>query len=75
MTVAMMKALHSPIPLIVDASFASLPPNNFPHAPLPSLHKTGFKPVQCLTNTTLNKHLTLTYKLLTQLVHTYPSGH
>ena len=32
MTVAMMKALHSPIPLIDDL-FASLPPNNFHHAP------------------------------------------
>ena len=75
MTVAMMKALHFPIPLIVDALFASFLPTIFPMPPLPPLHKTGFKRVQCLTNTTLNKYLTLTYKLVTQLVHTYPSGH
>ena len=34
MTVAMMKALHSPIPLILDALFASFPPTIFPQATL-----------------------------------------
>ena len=37
MTVAMMKALHSPIPLILDALFASFPPHYLPHAPPPSV--------------------------------------
>ena len=36
MTVAVMKALHSPIPLILDALFASFPPHYLPHAPPPS---------------------------------------
>ena len=68
MTVAVMKALHSPIPLILDALFASFPPNYLPQSPPPSV-------AQCFANTTLNKYLTLKYKLLTQLVYTYPSGH
>ena len=67
MTVAVMKALHSPIPLILDALFASFPPNYLPQSPPPSV-------AQCLANTTLNKYLTLTYKLLTQLVYTYLLG-
>ena len=53
MTVAVMKALHSPIPLILDALFASFPPNYLPQSPPPSV-------AQCLANTTLNKYLTLT---------------
>ena len=65
MSVAVMKALHSPIPLILDALFASFPPNYLPQSPPPSV-------AQCLANTTLNKYLTLSYKLLTQLVYTYP---
>ena len=68
MTVAVIKASHSPIPLILDALFASFPPNYHPQSPPPSV-------AQRLANTTLNKYLTLTYKLLTQLVYTYPLGH
>ena len=52
-----------------------LPAHYFPQAPLLSLRIAGFKPVQRLTNTTRNKRLTLTNKLLTQLGHTYLSGH
>ena len=76
MTVAVMKALHSPIPLILDALFASFPPNYLPQSPPPSVAQNKvFYTSQRLANTTLNKYTTLSYKLLTQLVYTYPSGH
>ena len=41
MTVAVMKALHSPIPLILDAVFASLPPTIFPQATLNYSHHSA----------------------------------
>ena len=44
MTVAMMKALHSPISLIVDTLFASHPPHYFPQSPLSLLQIAGVKP-------------------------------
>ena len=76
MSVAVMKALHSPIPLILDAYSASFPPNYHPPSP-PSLrcNKQGFLYPTTLANTTRNKYVTLTHKLLTQLVYTYSLGH
>ena len=41
MTVAVMKALHSPIPVILDALFASLPPAIFPQATLNYIHHSA----------------------------------
>ena len=38
MIVAVIKALHSPIPLIIDAVFASLPPTIFSQAILSYSH-------------------------------------
>ena len=41
MTVAVFKALHSPIPVILDAVFASLPPAIFPQVTLNYIHHSA----------------------------------
>ena len=41
MTVALMKALHTPIPVILDAVFASLPPAISPQTTLNYIHNSA----------------------------------
>ena len=74
MSDAVMKALHSPIPLISDAYSASLPPNY--HPPSPSslcCNKWGLAYIpQHSANTTRNKYVTPCNKSFTPSLHFFP---